>query len=59
MCRINAHFSWVGKLEHSIHVQTLTKNTMSRLKKKLAACTVDMIDIDRQLIRSLWSHKIA
>ena len=22
-------------------------------------CTLDMIDIDRQLIRSFWSHKIA
>ena len=29
------------------------------LFKICTECTVDMVDIDRQLITSFWSHKIA
>ena len=29
------------------------------IHKTMKGCIIDLIDIDRQLIRSFWSHKIA
>ena len=40
-------------------IQSYLKFMLYKFKEYPLLCIVDMIDIDRQIIRSFWSHIIA